>query len=103
VVFNNNAWGMWPSAVGTPRSMHMYLFQENLRYDKMAEGLGARGEYVRTQDEFRRALKTSYEVAAKDRVSTLINVQALKEFTSGKDYPPGNIINPEPGVGALAH
>ena len=40
VVYNNNAWGMWPSAVGTPRSMHMYLFQENLRYDKMAEGLG---------------------------------------------------------------
>jgi hypothetical protein len=39
----------------------------------------------------------------KERVSTLINVQALKEFTSGKDYPPGNIINPEPGVGALAH
>jgi len=103
VVYNNNSWGMWPSAVGTPRSMHMYLFQENLRYDKMAEGLGARGEYVRTQDEFRRALKTSYEVAAKERVSTLINVQALKEFTSGKDYPPGNIINPEPGVGALAH
>jgi acetolactate synthase-1/2/3 large subunit len=103
VVFNNNAWGMWPSAVGTPRSMHMYLFQENLRYDKMAEGLGARGEYVRTQDEFRKALKTSYEVAAKERVSTLINVQALKEFTSGKDYPPGNIINPEPSVGALAH
>jgi acetolactate synthase I/II/III large subunit len=103
VVFNNNAWGMWPSAVGTPRSMHMYLFQENLRYDKMAEGLGARGEYVRTQEEFRKALKTSYEVAAKERVSTLINVQALKEFTSGKDYPPGNIINPEPSVGALAH
>jgi thiamine pyrophosphate-dependent acetolactate synthase large subunit-like protein len=103
IVYNNNSWGMWPSAVGTPRSMHMYLFQENLRYDKMAEGLGARGEYVRTQDEFRRALKTSYEVAAKERASTLINVQALKEFTSGKDYPPGNIINPEPGVGALAH
>jgi len=103
VVYNNNAWGMWPSAVGTPRSMHMYLFQENLRYDKMAEGLGARGEYVRTQDEFRRALKTSYEVASRDRVSTLINVQALKDFTSQKDYPPGNIINPEPSVGALAH
>lgn len=103
IVYNNNAWGMWPSAVGTNRSMHMYLFQENLRYDKMAEGLGARGEYVRTQDDFRKALKTSYEVAAKERVSTLINVQALKEFTSAKDYPPGNIINPEPSVGALAH
>ena len=47
--------------------------------------------------------KRSYDAAAKDRVSTLINVQALKEFTSAQNYPPGNIINPEPGVGALAH
>ena len=45
---------MWPSAVGSARSMHLYLFQENLRYDKMAEGLGARGEYVRTPEELRR-------------------------------------------------
>ena len=60
VVYNNNSWGMWPSAVGSPRSMHMYLFQENLRYDKMAEGLGARGEYVRTPEELRAALKRSY-------------------------------------------
>ena len=103
IVYNNNSWGMWPSAVGTPRSMHFYLFQENLRYDKMAEGLGARGEYVRTQEEFREALKRSYQAAAKERASTLINVQALKEFTSAKNYPPGNMINPEPSVGALAH
>src|SRR5437870_13085292 len=86
IVFNNNAWGMWPSAVGTPRSMHMYIFQENLRYDKMAEGLGARGEYVKTQDEFRQALKRSYQAAEKDRMSTLINVQSIKEFTSGTAY-----------------
>jgi thiamine pyrophosphate-dependent acetolactate synthase large subunit-like protein len=103
IVFNNNAWGMWPSAVGTNRAMHMYLFQENLRYDKMAEGLGARGEYVRTQTDFRAALKRSYDAAAKDRISTLINVQSMKEFTARSPYPPGNIINPEPSVGALAH
>lgn len=103
VVFNNNAWGMWPSAVGSARTMHMYLFQENLRYDQMAEGLGARGEYVRTQQEVKDALKRSYQAASKDRVSTLINVQSLKEFTAPNPYPPGNIINPEPSVGALAH
>jgi thiamine pyrophosphate-dependent acetolactate synthase large subunit-like protein len=102
IVFNNNAWGMWPSA-NTPRSMHMYVFQENLRYDQMAQGLGARGEYVRTQKDFRDALKRSYDAAAKDRVSTLINVQAIKEFTAVQPYPPGNVINAEPGVGALAH
>jgi thiamine pyrophosphate-dependent acetolactate synthase large subunit-like protein len=83
--------------------MHLYLFQENLRYDKMAEGLGARGEYVRTQGEFREALKRSYRAAADERVSSLINVQSMKEFTSGRNYPLGNIINPEPSVGALAH
>ena len=103
VVYNNNSWGMWPNAVNSARSMHMYLFQENLRYDKMAEGLGARGEYVRTQDQFKQALKRSYDAASKERVSTLINVQALKEFTSAKDYPPGNYMNSEPGTGAITH
>jgi len=103
VIYNNNSWGMWPSAVESARSMHMYLFQENLRYDKMAEGLGARGEYVHTADEFRAALKRSYDVAAKDQISTLINCQALKEFTSAKNYPPGNYMNAEPGTGAIAH
>jgi acetolactate synthase I/II/III large subunit len=103
VIYNNNSWGMWPSAVGSARSMHMYLFQENLRYDKMAEGLGARGEYVTTPEQMRESLKRSYQAAAKENISTLINVQALKEFTSGKDYPPGIALNPEPGVGALAH
>lgn len=103
LVYNNNSWGMWPNAVTSARSMHMYVFQENLRYDKMAEGLGARGEYVRTPDELREALKRSYQAASKDGLSTLINCQALKEFTSAKDYPPGNAMNPEPGCGAVAH
>lgn len=103
LVYNNNSWGMWPNAVTSARSMHMYVFQENLRYDKMAEGLGARGEYVRTPEELRAALKRSYQAAAKDGLSTLINCQALKEFTSAKDYPPGNAMNPEPGCGAFAH
>jgi acetolactate synthase-1/2/3 large subunit len=103
VVYNNNSWGMWPSAVSSARSMHMYIFQENLRYDQMAEGLGARGEYVRTQDEFREALKRAYQSASKDSMSTLINCQALKDFTSPRNYPPGTSMNPEPGCGAVAH
>jgi thiamine pyrophosphate-dependent acetolactate synthase large subunit-like protein len=103
VVYNNNSWGMWPSAVGSARSMHMYLFQENLRYDKMAEGLGARGEYVKNVEGLREALKRSYKAASTEMVSSLINVQALKEFTSGRDYAPGIALPPEPGVGAFAH
>ena len=103
VIYNNNSWGMWPSAVRSVRSMHMYLFQENLRYDKLAEGLGARGEYVRTPEQMKDALARSYKMAANEKVSTVINVQALKEFTSARDYPPGVSLNPEPGVGAFVH
>ena len=103
LIYNNNSWGMWPSAATSARSMHMYLFQENLRYDKIAEGLGARGEYVQTPEQLREALKRSYDAAAKESLSTVINVQALKEFTSARHYPPGVALNPEPGVGAFAH
>jgi thiamine pyrophosphate-dependent acetolactate synthase large subunit-like protein len=103
VVYNNNSWGMFPAANGSPRSLHMYLFQENLRYDKMAEGLGARGEYVQTPEELRAALKRSYQIAAKENISTLINVQALKEFTDGSKFAPGIALPVEPGAGAFAH
>jgi thiamine pyrophosphate-dependent acetolactate synthase large subunit-like protein len=103
VVYNNNSWGMWPAAVGSARSMHMYLFQENLRYDKMAEGLGARGEYVQTPEDLRAALKRAYQSAAKENISTLINVQAIKDFTNGAAYAPGIALPVEPGAGAFAH
>lgn len=103
VVYNNNAWGTWPVAAGSHRALHLHLFHENLRYDLMAENLGARGEYARTPEELRDALKRSYDAAAKESLSTLINVQGIKEFTSGKDYPPGVMTNPEPSVGAFQH
>lgn len=102
VVWNNNAWGMFTSA-NTPRSLHLYTFQENLRYDKMAEGLGAHGAYVRTPEEFRSALNVAWNTASKERISTLINAQGIKEFTQRAPYAPGNVINSEPSVGALAH
>lgn len=103
IVYNNNAWGDWPNASRSTRSMHMYLFQENLRYDKLAEGLGARGEYVRQPKEFKAALARAYKAARDEKLSTLINCQAIKEFTSGRDYPPGIALNVEPGTGAVAH
>jgi thiamine pyrophosphate-dependent acetolactate synthase large subunit-like protein len=103
IIYNNDCWGMWPSAVSSARSMHLYLFQQNLRYDQMAEGLGARGEYVRTPEELREALGRSYQAATKESLSTLINCQGMKEFTSARSYPPGVALNPEPGCGAVAH
>lgn len=105
LVYNNNAWGTFPYALtmDTPRAMHMYLFQENLRYDKIAEHLGARGEYVRTPEELRAALRRSYDAAAKQNFSTLINCQGIKEFNLDKLYPPALTFAPEPGVGAMSH
>ena len=103
VIYNNDCWGMWPSAVSSARSMHLYLFQQNLRYDQMAEGLGARGEYVRTPEELREALKRSYQAATKESLSTLINCQGMKDFTSARKYPPGVALNAEPSCGSVAH
>jgi thiamine pyrophosphate-dependent acetolactate synthase large subunit-like protein len=103
IVYNNNAWGVWTNASRSARSLQMYLFQENLRYDQMARGLGANGEYVRSVEEFRAALARAWKLARDEKVSSLINCQALKEFTSPRDYPPGVSLNAEPGVGAVAH
>ena len=101
-VYNNNAWGMITAAQG-PRSHHMYLFQENLRYDKIAEGLGARGEYVTTPEQYKAALGRAYQAASREKVSTLINVQSSRDFLSTQAYPPGTPRNLEPGVTAYMH
>jgi len=105
IVYNNDSWGTFPFALSmnTPRALHMYLFQESIRYDRMAEELGARGEYVRTPEELRAALRRSYDAAAKQDFSTLINCQGMKEFNVDKLYPPALSFAPEPGVGAVSH
>ena len=108
VVYNNNAWGVWRAGESggrsdTARAQHMYLFQENLRYEKIGEALGARGEYVTDADDFAPALKRSYEIAAAEGISTVINCQAIKEFWSARDYPPGLLQKVEPGCMAYYH
>ena len=101
-VYNNNAWGMITAAQG-PRSHHMYLFQEHLRYDKIAEALGARGEYVTTAEQYKAALGRAYQAASREKVSTLINVQSSRDFLSTQAFPPGTPRNLEPGVTAYMH
>ena len=41
VVYSNNAWGTFTPYVRNPVHLAIQLFQENVRYDKVAEGLGA--------------------------------------------------------------
>jgi thiamine pyrophosphate-dependent acetolactate synthase large subunit-like protein len=103
IVYNNNCWGTWTSTAGVPRAMHLHLFQENIRYDRMAEALGAHGEYVRTPEELRAALARSYDIAAKQGVPSLINVQSRKEFSSAREFPPGGGMGFEPGITGFQH
>ena len=81
----------------------MYLFQENLLYDKVVEEFGVRGAYFRTPEELHAALRRSYDAAAKQMFSTLLNCQGIKEFNVDKLYPPPLAFAPEPGVGGMMH
>ena len=103
VVYNNDCWGTWTSTANIPRAMHLHLFQENIRYDRMAEALGAHGAYVRTPEELKTALARSYEIASREGLPSLINVQAKKEFSSPRAYPPGGGMGFEPGVTGFQH
>ena len=108
IVYNNNAWGVWRfgrsgGRNNSARTYHMYVFQENLRYEKIGEALGVRGEYVSRAADFRPALERSYQIAAAEGVSTVINCQAIKEFWSSKDYPPGFLQKVEPGCMSYFH
>jgi thiamine pyrophosphate-dependent acetolactate synthase large subunit-like protein len=103
VVYNNDCWGTWTATAGIPRSVHLHLFQENIRYDRMAEALGAHGAYVRTPEELRAALARSFDIASKEGLPSLINVQAKKEFSSARDYPPGGGMGFEPGITGFQH
>ncbi|HEX9390950.1 MAG TPA: thiamine pyrophosphate-binding protein [Usitatibacteraceae bacterium] len=103
IVYNNNAWGTWYLQDDEPRRVPMHLFQENIRYDKMAEALGANGIYVTRPQDFLPALKRAYKTAADTSMPTLINVQGKKEFWLREKYPPGFLGKIEPGVMSYYH
>ena len=103
IVYNNNSWGSWITVDKSPRTLHLHLFSENIRYDRMAENLGVHGEYVRSAEQLRVALRRCYDITARESLPCLINVQAIREFTSSAMYPPGFSHNPEPGIGAHYH
>jgi thiamine pyrophosphate-dependent acetolactate synthase large subunit-like protein len=103
IVYNNNAWGTWSQAAREPLALPIHLFQENLRYDKIAEALGGHGEYVGKPSEFKPALERAYDVAAKERRPVLINCQGKKEFWDREKFPPGSLGKIEPGVMSYYH
>jgi thiamine pyrophosphate-dependent acetolactate synthase large subunit-like protein len=103
IVYNNNTWGTWYSNREFPAVEHIHMFQENLRYDKMAEALGGHGEYVQTPDQFLPALQRAYDIAAKQGIPSVINCQAKKEFWIREQYQPGFLGKTEPGYTSYYH
>jgi thiamine pyrophosphate-dependent acetolactate synthase large subunit-like protein len=103
IVYNNNAWGTWTGNSRNPLTLSLHLFQENVRYDKVAEGLGAHGEYVTKPVDFRAALERCYQIAAKESRPSLINCQAKKEFWVRQQFEPGFLGTVEPGCMSYNH
>jgi thiamine pyrophosphate-dependent acetolactate synthase large subunit-like protein len=102
VVYNNNAWGTWTTA-REPKALPLHLFQENVRYDKVGEALGAHGEYVTTPGAFRPALERAWQIAVKESRPAVINCQGRKEFWVRDQFPPGMLGKIEPGCMAYYH
>ena len=103
IVYNNNAWGTFRAEADNPTTLHMHLFQENLRYDRLGEALGAHGEYVTGASEFLPALERAYQVAVNESRPSVINCQGRKEFWFANQYQPGFLGKVEPGVMAYYH
>src|SRR5260221_3670250 len=57
IVYNNKSLGSWYPSSNQTHHAPLHLFQENVRYDKMAEALGGRGEYVTRPQDFLPALQ----------------------------------------------
>jgi thiamine pyrophosphate-dependent acetolactate synthase large subunit-like protein len=103
IVYNNNTWGTWYNNRDMEKVAHIHMFQENLRYDKMAEALGAHGEYVQGPDQFLPALQRAYDIAKNQGIPSIINCQAKKEFWIREQYQPGFLGKTEPGVASYYH
>lgn len=102
IVYNNNSWGTWINT-NSLQTLQLHLMRENTRYDIMAEQLGVHGEYVNRVEDIAPALHRCYNIAACDSRPCLINVQAIREFSSPTLFPPGWKRPCEPGIGAYAH
>jgi len=103
IVYNNNAWGTWYLQADQPRVVPMHLFQESVRYDQMAQALGAHGIYVTRPQDFLPALQRAYKTGVETSMPTVINVQGKKEFWLREKFPPGFLGKVEPGVMSYYH
>jgi thiamine pyrophosphate-dependent acetolactate synthase large subunit-like protein len=103
IVWSNDTWGTWrsrsPIDPKGPRQRreHLHLYQQNLRYDLLANALGCYGVYVKKPDDFPGALEECYNLAVKERIPSVINCQGRKESLD-KRWPPPFWGSINPGV-----
>ncbi len=104
LIYNNNSWGTNSSNYYGTRVAQVHLFQENLRYEKLAEGLGCYGEYITKASDLAPALERGWKMAIAKSLPVVLNCQGKKEWWQEKDkYPPGNLGKIEPGCMAYYH
>ncbi|NDU93099.1 MAG: thiamine pyrophosphate-binding protein, partial [Ferrovum sp.] len=103
ILYNNNSWGTWYPQADEVHNAPIHLFQENLRYDKMAEALGGRGEYVTRPEDFLGALERAWKIATTESLPVVINCQGKKEFWLRSKTSPGFLGKVEPGCMSYYH
>jgi thiamine pyrophosphate-dependent acetolactate synthase large subunit-like protein len=103
IVYNNKAWGTWYPQADDVHRAPIHLFQENIRYDKVAEAVGGRGEYVTRPEDFRPALERAWKVATTESLPVVINCQGRKEFWLRSKTSPGFLGKVEPGCLSYYH
>ena len=103
VIYNNNAWGTWYPQADEVHRAPIHLFQENIRYDKVAEALGGKGVYVTRPDDFRPGLEWAWKTAVAENLPVVINCQGRKEFWLRSKTSPGFLGKIEPGALSYYH
>ena len=78
IVFNNNGIGGGPSALPENAPLPPGAFVPNARYDKVIEAFGGKGYHVETPEEFRAALRESFDSGATTLINVSINPQSKR-------------------------
>jgi 2-hydroxyacyl-CoA lyase 1 len=78
IVFNNNGIGGGPSTLPENVPLPPGAFVPNARYDKVIEAFGGKGYHVETPEEFRAALRESFDSGATTLINVSINPQAKR-------------------------
>jgi 2-hydroxyacyl-CoA lyase 1 len=78
IVFNNNGIGGGPGTLPENAPLPPGAFVPNARYDKVIEAFGGKGYHVETPEEFRAALRESFDSGATTLINVSINPQAKR-------------------------